>query len=186
MKTVIIENKEQVEEIISRCDICFVGITDLEGNPYVIPMNFGYQDGVIYLHSGPTGSSIDMLARNNRVCITFSVDHELVFQHPKVACSYRMRAKSVICRGRVNFIEDPEEKREALNILMRHYSSREFVYSDPAVKNVKSGRFRLTALRQRSTQCRIQNEFTTDYTDLHRIFSRQTSSRSVCVNQRNL
>ncbi|MGK4024874.1 pyridoxamine 5'-phosphate oxidase family protein [Bacteroides fragilis] len=121
MKTVIIENKEQVEEIISRCDICFVGITDLEGNPYVIPMNFGYQDGVIYLHSGPTGSSIDMLARNNRVC----------------ACSYRMRAKSVICRGRVNFIEDPEEKREALNILMRHYSSREFVYSDPAVKNVK-------------------------------------------------
>ena len=79
MKTVIIENKEQVEEIISRCDICFVGITDLEGNPYVIPMNFGYQDGVIYLHSGPTGSSIDMLARNNRVCITFSVDHELVF-----------------------------------------------------------------------------------------------------------
>ena len=137
MKTVIIENKEQVEEIISRCDICFVGITDLEGNPYVIPMNFGYQDGVIYLHSGPTGSSIDMLARNNRVCITFSVDHELVLQHPKVACSYRMRAKSVICRGRVNFIEDPEEKREALNILMRHYSSREFVYSDPAVKNVK-------------------------------------------------
>ena len=74
MKTVIIENKEQVEEIISRCDICFVGITDLEGNPYVIPMNFGYQDGVIYLHSGPTGSSIDMLARNNRVCITFSVE----------------------------------------------------------------------------------------------------------------
>ena len=98
MKTVIIENKEQVEEIISRCDICFVGITDLEGNPYVIPMNFGYQDGVIYLHSGPTGSSIDMLAKNNRVCITFSVDHELVFQHPKVACSYRMRAKSVICK----------------------------------------------------------------------------------------
>ena len=114
-----------------------VTITDLEGNPYVIPMNFGYQDGVIYLHSGPIGSSIDMLAKNNRVCITFSVDHELVFQHPKVACSYRMRAKSVICRGRVNFIEDLEEKREALNILMRHYSSREFVYSDPAVRNVK-------------------------------------------------
>lgn len=83
MKTVIIENKEQVEEIISRCDICFVGITDLEGNPYVIPMNFGYQDGVIYLHSGPTGSSIDMLARNNRVCITFSVDHDWYFSIPK-------------------------------------------------------------------------------------------------------
>ena len=85
MKTVIIEDRQRVEEIISRCDICFVGITDLEGNPYVIPMNFGYQEGVIYLHSGPTGSSIDMLAQNNHVCITFSTYQELVFQHPKVA-----------------------------------------------------------------------------------------------------
>lgn len=137
MRTVAIEDQQRVEEILSRCDICFVGITDLEGNPYVIPMNFGYRDGVIYLHSGPTGSSIDMLARNNNVCITFSVDHELVFQHPKVACSYRMKAKSVICRGRVNFIDNLDDKREALNILMSHYSSREFVYSDPAVRNVK-------------------------------------------------
>ncbi len=137
MKTITIENKQQVEEIISRCDICFVGITDLEGNPYVIPMNFGYRDGVIYLHSGPTGSSIDMLARNSRVCITFSIDHELVFQHPTVACSYRMKAKSVICRGNVGYIEDMEEKREVLNIIMSHYSSREFTYSDPAVRNVK-------------------------------------------------
>lgn len=95
MKTIVIEDKQRVEEIISRCDICFVGITDLEGNPYVIPMNFGYREGVIYLHSGPTGSSIDMLQRNNHVCVTFSTDHELVFQHPKVACSYRMKAKSV-------------------------------------------------------------------------------------------
>ena len=122
MKTVIIEDQQRVEEIISRCDICFVGITDQEGNPYVIPMNFGYQEGVIYLHSGPTGSS---------------TDHELVFQHPKVACSYRMKAKSVICRGKVGFIEDMDSKREALNIIMKHYSSREFVYSDPAVRNVK-------------------------------------------------
>lgn len=137
MKTVAIEDQQRVEEILSRCDICFVGITDLEGNPYVIPMNFGYRDGVIYLHSGPTGSSIDMLGRNNNVCIAFSVDHELVFQHPKVACSYRMKAKSVICRGQVNFIDNLDDKREALNILMAHYSSREFIYSDPAVRNVK-------------------------------------------------
>ena len=127
---------DQLEDILKECDAVRIAAQD-EAGLFIVPMNFGYQDGVIYLHSGSTGSSIDMLAKNNRVCITFSVDHELVFQHPKVACSYRMRAKSVICRGRVNFIEDLEEKREALNILMRHYSSREFVYSDPAVRNVK-------------------------------------------------
>lgn len=137
MKTVVFEDKERIEEVISKSDICFVGMVDTENTPYVIPMNFGYQDGVIYLHSGPEGRAINILNRNNQVCITFSIDHELVFQHPKVACSYRMKAKSVICNGKVNFIEELDDKRKALDIIMRHYSGREFQYSEPAVKNVK-------------------------------------------------
>lgn len=120
MKTVIIENKEQVEEIISRCDICFVGITDLEGNPYVIPMNFrlsGRGDlsafrshGQQHRYAGKKQPCLHYLQCRPRIGISAS----------QSGSSYRMRAKSVICRGRVNFIEDPEEKREALNILMRH------------------------------------------------------------------
>lgn len=137
MKTVKLEEQDYIEEIISRSDISYVGMVDSQNTPYVIPMNFGYREGVIYLHSGPTGHSIDILEHNNNVCITFSIDHELVFQHPKVACSYRMKAKSVICRGKVRFIENLEDKREALNIIMSHYSDKTFEYSDPAVKNVK-------------------------------------------------
>ena len=137
MKTVEIKDQKHVEEIIAGCSVCFVGMTDLNGNPYVIPMNFGYRDGVIYLHSAPTGSCIEMLKHNNQVCITFCSHPELVYQHEQVACSYRMMAQSVICRGRVNFLEELEEKREALNILMAQYVDREFTYSDPAVRNVK-------------------------------------------------
>jgi nitroimidazol reductase NimA-like FMN-containing flavoprotein (pyridoxamine 5'-phosphate oxidase superfamily) len=137
MKTVILEEQEIVENIISQADICYVGMVDEQNAPYVIPMNFGYKDGVIYLHSGPTGHSIDILKVNNHVCITFSIDHELVFQHPQVACSYRMKAKSVICRGKVCFIENLDDKRDALNIIMSHYSDKTFEYSEPAVKNVK-------------------------------------------------
>ena len=87
MKTSIIEDKQSIETIIRRCDICFIGITDLDGNPYVLPMNFGYEDGIIYLHSGPEGSKLEMLARNNNICVTFCHDYELVHQHPDVACS---------------------------------------------------------------------------------------------------
>lgn len=137
MKAISVEERERAEEILSRCDICYVGITDLEGNPYVIPMNFGYRDGVVYLHSAPTGSCVEMLERNNHVCITFSIDHEVAFRHVQVACSYHIKAKSLLCRGCVDFIEEMDGKREALAILMKQYSSRDFVYSDPAVKNVK-------------------------------------------------
>ena len=137
MKTVILDNQDNVEEIISKSDVCYVGMVDQMNNPYVLPMNFGYKEGVIYLHSGPTGSCIDVLNHNNNVCITFSIDHQLVFQHPKVACSYRMKSKSAICRGQVEFIEDLEEKRNALHIIMAQYSDKEFEYSDPAIRNVK-------------------------------------------------
>jgi hypothetical protein len=34
----------------------------------------------------------------------------LVWQDEKVACSYRMRAESVICYGKVVFEEDYDEK----------------------------------------------------------------------------
>ena len=139
MKTYQIEDVGEIERIMDTCDICYVGITDLEGNPYVIPMNFGYQDGVLYLHSGPTGSCIDMLEKNRRICVTFCTDRELTCQHPKMACSYRMKAKSIVCRGDVVFLPDNdlEEKRKALDILMHHYTDQPCGYSDPAVRNVK-------------------------------------------------
>jgi uncharacterized protein len=137
MRTVEIKTREGMEEILSRADICYVGIIDLEGNPYVLPMNFGYYDGVVYLHSGPTGSCIDMLRRNNNVCLTFSVGHELVYQDLQVGCSYRMKSKSLICRGSVMFVEEMQAKRKALDIIMKHYTDYPATYSDPAVCNVQ-------------------------------------------------
>lgn len=43
MKTIVIEDKQRIESIILQADACFVGMVDLEGNPYVVPMNFGYE-----------------------------------------------------------------------------------------------------------------------------------------------
>lgn len=143
MRTIVLEEKEEVESILSRSQICFVGMVDEDCTPYVIPMNFGYEKGIIYLHSAPQGKSIDILNKNDRVCICFSLDHELVFQHPRVACSYRMKAKSAVCHGRVNFIEELKEKKRVLDIIMHHYSARNFEYSEPAVKNVKIWQVRI-------------------------------------------
>ncbi len=137
MKTLIHSEKEQIESVIRKSDVCFVGMADTDGTPYVLPMNFGYEHGTIYLHSAQTGRSISILERNPKVCITFSVDHELVFQHPEVACSYRMRSKSVMAWGKVSYEEDPKKKEEALNIIMKQYVDKTFHYSDPAIRNVK-------------------------------------------------
>lgn len=137
MQTLNHTDLEVIEAIIRKCNICFIGVVDQENKPYVLPMNYGYKDKVIYLHSAPEGRLIDIIEKNNNICITFSTDNELVFQHPKVACSYRMKSKSVVAMGKVEFIEDIDQKREALDILMQTYSLQKFKYNDPAVRNVK-------------------------------------------------
>lgn len=137
MKTLVHPEKEFIDGVIRQCQICSVGMADEDGTPYVIPMNFGYKDNVVYLHSAQEGSSIAMLEKNPKVCIAFCTDTDLVFQHPKVACSYRMRSKSVIGWGYVVFEEDYDKKVEALHIIMKQYSDKEFEYSRPSVVNVK-------------------------------------------------
>ena len=137
MKTFSIEEQERIETVIKACKTCSVGMATEDGIPYVLPMNFGYEDGVIYLHSAQEGRSIRTLEKNPNVCVTFCTEPELIRQHPDVACSYRMKGASVICEGRVTFEDDFAEKEKALNIIMRQYIDKTFKYSVPAVNNVK-------------------------------------------------
>ena len=132
----VITKETEIEEIIRKSVCCYVGMVDENNLPYVLPFNFGYKDKCIYLHSAPSGKKIDILKKNNSVCIVFSINHELSWQHPDVACSYSMGYKSVICNGKVEFIEGFEEKVEAMNIIMKQYTGRDFQYSKPAVDGV--------------------------------------------------
>jgi len=137
MVTITIEEREFIENTIRSCKECFLGMVDPQGLPYVIPMNFGYKDDVIYLHSAPEGYSITSIENNPNVCITFCTENEITHQNEEVACSYRVQGSSVICRGKVIFLEDADAKVEALNIFMEQYSDQKFTYSAPAIKNVK-------------------------------------------------
>ena len=104
MKTIPITDPQELEAIIAKCPYCMVGMVDADGLPYVIPMNFAYADGKVYLHSGPEGGKLDLLRRQPEVCLTFCEGHELVYMHREVACSYSMKSRSIICRGRVRFV----------------------------------------------------------------------------------
>jgi uncharacterized protein len=132
----IITKQWEKDEIISKCDCCYIGMIDENNLPYVVPFNFGYKDMTIYLHSGQIGKKINILRKNNNVCIAFSTGHGISSQNENVACSYIMSYKSVICYGKVEFIEDYDKKIEALDLIMKQYVSRDFKYSEPSVKNV--------------------------------------------------
>ncbi len=137
MHTLYHHEIDVIEATIRQCSVCFIGVVDANNLPYVLPMNFGYHNKTIYLHSAPAGKIIDALNRNPNICITFCPPSELVAQHPEVACSFRMRGKSIVVNGVVRFVEDRDEKRNVFDILMGQYTKKTFAYSDPAIKNVK-------------------------------------------------
>ncbi len=150
MKTITITDSAEIEAIIRKCAYCTVGLVDLDGNPYIVPMNFAYKDGFIYLHSGDAGSKVEMAMRHPKVCINFCEGHELVYMHRQVACSYSMKSRSVTCRGTVRFIDDMTEKRRALDLLMQQYTSDECRYAEPSVRNVRIWEVKVEQLSCRS------------------------------------
>jgi hypothetical protein len=136
MKARVITFQPQIDDIISKCEVCNLAMVDAHNRPYVVPMNFGYKDGVIYFHSAPTGKKIDLLKKHPDVAISFSTNHKLYMQNENVACSYGMSYQGVFAFGKVEFIEDYDQKVDALNIIMKQYSERDFTYNRPAVVNV--------------------------------------------------
>ena len=143
MKTVFIEDQKEIDEIIKSCDLCHLGVIDTENRPYVVPMNFGYLDGYIYLHGANFGKLIDSLKKNPDACLTFCTDTVLAYQNVEVACSYRVKGKSIVARGTIEFIVDFDQKVDALNALMAQFTDRKFTYNSPAVKNVEVYRMKL-------------------------------------------
>lgn len=130
-----ITRKDELFDIIKRCKVCHVGFIDGD-KPYVLGFNFGFTEKAIYLHCAKQGYKLDLLAKNNNVCVFFDTDHEFFARHEEVACSYRMRYRSVMVRGKAHIIENYDEKVEALKIFMRQYSDKDFQFSKPSVDNV--------------------------------------------------
>ncbi len=137
MKSRPLKLQEEMERIIHKCDVCYIGMIDKNNEPYVLPFNFGYKDNAIYLHSAKAGKKIDILKNNNKVCVAFSTDHALKWVNEEVACSWGMKYRSVLAYGKVHFIDDYDERVEALNVIMSNYSDQKFEYSKPAVIDVQ-------------------------------------------------
>jgi nitroimidazol reductase NimA-like FMN-containing flavoprotein (pyridoxamine 5'-phosphate oxidase superfamily) len=124
-----ITDKSEIESIIHKSLVCRLGLADQE-EPYIVPLCFGYDNNTLYFHSAQNGKKIEVLKRNNRVCFEFDIEPEV--QAGKTACAWGMRYRSVIGYGKASFIDDPEEKRKAICMIMGQYTEGNFDFSEKA------------------------------------------------------
>jgi nitroimidazol reductase NimA-like FMN-containing flavoprotein (pyridoxamine 5'-phosphate oxidase superfamily) len=123
-----ITEKSMLEEIIHRAQVCRLAMS-VDDRPYVIPLCFGYKDGNLYFHCAREGMKLDMVRKNNNVCFECDVDHELVVSESP--CEWGIKGRSVVGFGKISLIEEPEAKRDALDVIMEHYGGKgPFLYKE--------------------------------------------------------
>lgn len=135
MRTLFIQSKEEIVKIITSCKTCFMAMS-VDDFPYVLPMNFALDGDFVILHSAQSGRMWETLKKNQHVCINWIIGEDLAWQDVRVGCSYRVKSKSVIVEGKVEFVDDFDEKTRCMQLLMGQYSDRGFKFSKPSVENV--------------------------------------------------
>jgi nitroimidazol reductase NimA-like FMN-containing flavoprotein (pyridoxamine 5'-phosphate oxidase superfamily) len=130
-----IKDIREIEAIIQQAEVCRLGLA-VDNVPYVVPVNYGYEDNCLYIHCARQGRKIDMIRQNNTVCFEMDVD-AAISDRDKPACRCSSTYRSVIGYGTAFLLEDFDEKKKALDIIMRHYSGKtSFEYSKEAVEKV--------------------------------------------------
>ena len=119
-----IKSQEKIIEFLNQEHVGRIGTIDEKGFPQIIPMNFVFQNGSVYMHSHIKGEKLENIRRNQNV--GFEVDRELeflpsYFESPTNASLADTLYISVVIKGKGSIVDDRNEKTLALNGLMQKY-----------------------------------------------------------------
>ena len=127
----------QIAHILDTGKVLHLGLA-VNNEPYVVPMNYGYtmEDGklVLYLHSALQGKKLDMMRTNPNVF--FEIDCDLMPFEGRVPCQYGLVYSSIMGRGTARIVENVEEKKQAMSILMKTQTGKDFAFEDRLVSIV--------------------------------------------------
>lgn len=141
-----IKDIEIIYSILKEADICRVGFSKAD-KPYIVPMNFGFGEGHIYLHSSVYGKKMEILKENKNICFEVDIQTEIV--ESEMPCNWGMHYQSVMGFGTAEIVEDPEEKIRALDCIMNKYDgegSNSYEYSESSLKRTAVIKLTLTEL----------------------------------------
>jgi len=133
-----VKDSARIDEIIRMCDCCRLGLVDGDG-VYIVPLNFGFKSEngrrTLYFHGAKEGKKIELIKAHPFVGFELDTNHAVTAGEK--ACDYSFLYSSVIGKGVAAVVEDIEEKRAALQLIMEHYSGKgNWSLPDEAVEGV--------------------------------------------------
>jgi nitroimidazol reductase NimA-like FMN-containing flavoprotein (pyridoxamine 5'-phosphate oxidase superfamily) len=110
-------DRETVFKILDEAFVCHVGFI-ADGQPYVIPTNFGRSGETLYLHGSAASRMLRTLGEGVPVCVTVTLTDGLVLA--RSAFHHSVNYRSVVVLGTAKLVEDAAEKMEALRLFTEH------------------------------------------------------------------
>src|SRR3981189_2777805 len=110
-------DSETVYKILDEAFVCHVGFV-ADGQPYVIPTNFGRVGDTLYLHGSAASRILRTLTQGIPVCVTVALVDGLVLA--RSAFHHSVNYRSVVILGTARLVSDPAEKREASRVFAEH------------------------------------------------------------------
>jgi nitroimidazol reductase NimA-like FMN-containing flavoprotein (pyridoxamine 5'-phosphate oxidase superfamily) len=110
-------DEETVFQILDAGFVCHAGFS-VDGQPYVIPTNYGRSDKTLYLHGSAASRMLRTLSEGVPVCVTVTHVDGLVLA--RSAFHHSVNYRSVVILGTARLVTDPAEKMEALRIFTDH------------------------------------------------------------------
>ncbi len=110
-------DRETVFSILDEGFVCHVGFV-VDGQPFVIPTNYGRVEETLYLHGSSASRMLRTIAEDVQVCVTVTLVDGLVLA--RSAFHHSVNYRSVVILGRAKPVEDAEEKMRALEAFTDH------------------------------------------------------------------
>ena len=115
-----IKDPEILEEILLKSEVCRLGLTD-KGMAYIVPVNFAYQDGIIYFHSAPSGRKMRLLKEKSQISFEMELSAEII--RDPVACNWTTKYHSLTGTATASILTDTKSKKRGMDLIMRKYGA---------------------------------------------------------------
>jgi nitroimidazol reductase NimA-like FMN-containing flavoprotein (pyridoxamine 5'-phosphate oxidase superfamily) len=125
-----ITDSNELMEILKRGKYATISMCR-ENEPYLVALNYGYDENknALYFHCAKSGLKIDFINENPQVCGTIIEDLGYIADE----CEQKYR--SVVFWGEMFFIEDLEEKKHGIDVLINHLEKNPSKVKEKSIKS---------------------------------------------------
>ena len=126
-------DETELTQIIKRGNHITLALSN-DDIPYIVTMSYGFDEinNCLYFHCANKGDKLDYIKKNSRVCATIIEDHGYI----KTKCDHDYA--SLIIRGNIKVINDLEEKKHALQVMLNHLEDDPKPIFERNIKNDES------------------------------------------------